>query len=79
MNVVFKFLTRTPLLLPAAASTPVAVPSWHYEESPEALAQYKDGKMPLGQALAKCYDLRTPKPDLLTQMWNLVPEAVKVS
>ncbi|GLC44408.1 hypothetical protein PLESTB_000472800 [Pleodorina starrii] len=44
----------------AAPSEMVPVPGWHYEEG--------DGprdSMPLAEALAKCFDVRSPKPELL--------------
>ncbi|KAG2448381.1 hypothetical protein HYH02_006963 [Chlamydomonas schloesseri] len=45
----------------ASPSEPVTVPSWHYEE--EGVAP--GGSMPLAQALTKCYDIRSPKPELI--------------
>ena len=54
----------------------VAVPSWHYEEAPEASGAV-GGKMPVALALTKCYDLRSPKAELLAALWAAVPEAIK--
>ncbi|GFR40974.1 hypothetical protein Agub_g1639 [Astrephomene gubernaculifera] len=42
----------------ASPSEQVAVPSWHYEEGSRA-------GMQLSEALTKCYDLRSPKPELV--------------
>lgn len=44
----------------AQASELVPVPSWHYEEEGGP-----GSEMTLAEALAKCYDIRSPKPELL--------------
>ncbi|GIL73126.1 hypothetical protein Vretimale_4732 [Volvox reticuliferus] len=44
----------------AAPSDQVPVPSWHYEDGDVARSN-----MTLAEALAKCYDIRSPKPELL--------------
>ncbi|KAG2499912.1 hypothetical protein HYH03_002200 [Edaphochlamys debaryana] len=45
----------------ASASEAVPVPSWHYEEPGAS----PGGTLPLADALTRCYDLRSPKPELL--------------
>ncbi|GLI69078.1 hypothetical protein VaNZ11_013623 [Volvox africanus] len=44
----------------ASASDQVPVPSWHYDEG-----EGTRDKMTLAEVLAKCYDIRSPKPELL--------------
>jgi hypothetical protein len=53
----------------------VPIPSWHYEESEAARQGYSDTRMPLRQALLKCYDLRSPKPELLQLLLAALPSA----
>ncbi|KXZ56804.1 hypothetical protein GPECTOR_1g724 [Gonium pectorale] len=47
----------------ASPSDVVPVPGWHYDESAGGTSH--DGTMRLDLALTKCYDLRSPKPELL--------------
>jgi hypothetical protein len=43
--------------LDARGDERVPVPAWHYEDAAPADAR-ADGRMPLREALSKCYDLR---------------------
>ncbi|EIE23365.1 hypothetical protein COCSUDRAFT_36399 [Coccomyxa subellipsoidea C-169] len=54
--------------LGAARDTEVPVPSWHYEEAPARTGS----TMPLHEALSKCYDLRSPKPELLNVLLSSI-------
>lgn len=61
--------------LGADGSQQVPVPSWHYEDG-EAPA---GGNMPLKQALAKCYDIRSPKAELFQLLWAALPDKAKTA
>lgn len=55
----------------------VATPGWHYEEEAAVLQALPAGQMPLMAALAKCYDLRSPKPDIFRLLLESLPESTR--
>ncbi|KAK9905499.1 hypothetical protein WJX75_000993 [Coccomyxa subellipsoidea] len=57
--------------LGVARDTQVPVPSWHYEEA-QARTEIT---MPLHEALSLCYDLRAPKPELLTVLLSSIQKS----
>ncbi|MEW5309841.1 MAG: hypothetical protein WDW38_001692 [Sanguina aurantia] len=61
-------------VLRTKGSLAVPPPSWHYED---AAVDSTTRVMPLGQALLKAYDLRSPKPDLLQALLTLITAHLK--
>jgi hypothetical protein len=60
----------------------VAAPSWHYAADPEAApaaAPAADGTLALRDALAYCYDLRSPKTEPLLQLLQQAVGASKAA
>ncbi|KAA6425116.1 MAG: sulfite reductase (NADPH) alpha-component [Trebouxia sp. A1-2] len=52
----------------------VPCPSWHYQDHDEqAPSPDIPRQLPLQEALVKCYDLRSPKPDLLQLLFEHMP------
>ncbi|KAK9832619.1 hypothetical protein WJX81_004423 [Elliptochloris bilobata] len=62
--------------LGATGDERVPVPAWHYEE-PRTLNARPDGNMPLREAFLKCYDLRSPKLELLRLLLDHLPHVAR--
>jgi sulfite reductase (NADPH) flavoprotein alpha-component len=54
------------------ADEPLPRPTWHYKTPTDPTDAGKNAKMSLRDLLTTCYDLRTPKPDLLEYLMSSV-------
>ncbi len=60
------------------AEVPLPRPTWHYKTPTDPNTAGKNSKMSLRDLLTTCYDLRTPKPDLLDYLVSSVGSRIAI-